>query len=455
MGVALAVLLVSGVGATYATDQSNFAVVDEPNGVANRVRMLNTGAEYRMFVTRPFSCQEGGTPAVVFFNPMDAPPRQSSPFAKLTTPLNETPCPVELYLEVSPGLGGFPKDWVYVTWGHTILKIPPEGCPDGFCVQTFAAIRACGSSHTGITFDPWGAFGFKMIVTCTNGKVFAIGPGGGTITTDPLHHLHTFIENPGVAHPNFGPCGGCVFVAAEDPGSVYAIRPDGSLFGNAPVASWLKAEAIHPVPPNVCNFGTSGGAFFTALFATELEPGPGIYQFPKASLAGLNGAILVTSEPGPIGKLLPNASNTGYVISQWHEDIGHHEGGDFCPRIILPSAQVQLKPNPPFDPRRHKVFTLTFLSSPGFRPLDIDTDTIRAGRVGNEDSRIICFPWPVNRDRILDLVCLFESEDAFGLDDHDHWKPKPPVPPVTRVFWSAFTLGSSPLEDPPLEGFAD
>ncbi|HEY6104234.1 MAG TPA: hypothetical protein VI007_13520 [bacterium] len=443
------------VGPTYAFDNLLFAAVNEPIGVANRVRMLTSGAEYRMFVTRPYNCpsEDPATAQVIYFDPTEA-GHPEHPFALLNKPDGEAGCQVERYVDVSPGFGGFApyRDHVFVTWGHKILRIPPDGCGSGSgCVANFTTISECTESHTGITFDPWGAFGYNMIVTCNNGKVFKVTSGGAATQ---LVDLHQPIESPGVAHPNFGACGGCVFVASETTGNIFAVRPDGTVFGGGPVANLPMAEAIHPIPVNVCNFGTSGGAFFTAIFSGVESTG--VYQFPKTSftMSGqpLNGNILVTSESAETGISVLKPSGGGYALTPWHTPVGQNEGGDFCPRITLPPGQVQLKPDPPFNPKKVEVFKLLFYSSPTFRPLDIDTRTLRAGRIGNEDSLIICFPWPLNRDRVIDLVCLFDTEKAFGIDD-DH--PTPPVPPVTRVFWSAFTVGSSPQEDPPLDGFGD
>jgi hypothetical protein len=287
-----------------------------------------------------------------------------------------------------------------------------------------------------------------MIVTCDSGRIYTIGPAGGNITTTPLANLNTFIENPGVAHPNFGACGGCVFVASETTGNIFAVRPNGTVFGGGAVANLSMAEAIHPIPPNVCNFGTSGGAFFTAIFSGVESPG--VYQFPKSAFTvggqPLNGNILVTSEDPDTGISVLKPSGTGYALTPWHGAVGQNEGGDFCARLTLPPGQVKL--NGAFNPTKNGKYKLRFFSSVAlnFYPLQIDTDTLRSGRIGNEDSLSHCtLPGDVNGDTHPELDChFFHSLAGFP----------PSAQKVRRVFWSAFTQGSV-QEDPPLDGFGD
>jgi hypothetical protein len=50
------------------------------------------------------------------------------------------------------------------------------------------------------------------------------------------------------------------------------------------------------------------------------------------------------------------------------------------------------------------------LSSPGFNPLrDLDMTSLRFGRTGTEASLAFCVPASVERDRRVDLICLFNT----------------------------------------------
>jgi len=86
-----------------------------------------------------------------------------STFATLPSPGALASGICESYLAISPGLGGFPTGYVYVTQGNRIYQTPPTGGT----VTLFTTLPAVPSdnSHSGITFDSVGTFGNAMIVS--------------------------------------------------------------------------------------------------------------------------------------------------------------------------------------------------------------------------------------------------------------------------------------------------
>ncbi len=240
---------------------------------------------------------------------------------------------LEKYLDVSPGLGGFPKDHVYVTQGREIFEITP----DGSMVTLFATISSPVTDHTGIHFDRVGTFGHDMIVTAVNGDVFRIN-SAGTVTM--LANTGTFHENPEVVPVGFGPLGGQIWTAAEFEGKVFAISPPGDV--SVVAVGIVGAESINVIPSTVCEFGNSGGAFFVTDFS---EPDVGktreIDKFPASDFAGLEGDVLVINEfGGPIVRISLNATATGYVTSLFGGPRGQDEGGTFARCPISPEATI-------------------------------------------------------------------------------------------------------------------
>lgn len=206
----------------------------------------------------------------------------------------------EKYLAISPGFDKWDPEYVYVTQGGQIYKVPPNG--SGFeagaspAPSPFATIPGCGFDHTGITFDQLGTSGFNydMIVTCNNGGVWRVDPAG---SPSPVTNTGTTIEGPVVAPSGFGLYGGQIWVAAENDGGgqVHAIDNQGHVtYG---IVSWGGAEALLAIPSNPCSFGDSEGNVFAAI-----ENHDALYKFSFSTndLSLVGGKILVTSETGEV-----------------------------------------------------------------------------------------------------------------------------------------------------------
>ncbi|MDR7522096.1 MAG: hypothetical protein QN168_06500 [Armatimonadota bacterium] len=307
----------------------------------------------------------------------------------------------------SPTRGGFPSNYAYVTQGQNVVQIALDGT-----VSPFAVIPACEPSRNGITFDDAGLFGYNMIVACANGKIYRVTAAGVTsLITDVADRLglkSVRIENPDVAPMAFAPYGGHLFVAAELLGKVLAISPAGDV---AVVASWAGAEGVHFVPAQKCDFGTSGGTFFTALKGVG-GPG-GLIKFPMAAFAGKSGRALVTSETGAgIGLLTPTGAPV-IVPTLFHENIGRHEGSAFvdCTTPLL--LRIIVKPGSiphTINPKSSGTVPVAILSSPIFNALtQVVTSSITFGMTGIERSLASCnrSGQDVNGDGLLDMTCHF------------------------------------------------
>jgi len=227
---------------------------------------------------------------------------------------------IEMYLTISPGLGAWAANDIYATQGGQIWKISP----DGSSVTPFAAIPICGPTHSGITFDHVGTFGFDMIVTCNNGNAYRVSPAG--IPTF-VASTGTFLEGPAIPPVTFGPLGGQIWAADENSGTVWAISNGGAV---TPAVTYASPESVHVIPPNPCSFGNSNGALFSAMYADNQ-----IWKWPPSDLTGLGGNVLVTSELGG-GIALVTFNGTSYETSSFSSETNQHEGSALVDCAVPP-----------------------------------------------------------------------------------------------------------------------
>ena len=233
----------------------------------------------------------------------------------------------ERYLDISPGKGGFKKDYAYMIQSNQIFEVSP----DGGSVRLFATLPVYVFDHNGVTFDRVGTFGYKLIATLSNGMIFTVDSSGAAVL---LANIGTQHENPEVVPAGFGPYGGYVWTASETTNRVYAFSPSGQVYI---VSSGIPtAESVHVIPEKVCEFGSSGGAFFISDYPNR------IVKYPASDFAGLGGNVLVTSEAGYIYMISKNAAGTGYTTSVFDPTYRQHEGGTFarCPLNEAPVANA-------------------------------------------------------------------------------------------------------------------
>lgn len=312
--LALVPVLLSAFARPVQADASLFASVPEPNGVAFRP---GNAPGKGILVTTPFNCD--GPREVVSFN-------SSGTQTGVSLLPDQVNCPAEDYIAVSPaGLPAWPANRVYVVQRNHIYE--GTGSPLVFSSTPFVTLpSACDvpDAHPGITFDTVGTFDHQMIVTCADfgsgtSTVYKVGPFASPTAT-LIATIDDAVEGPNVAPLSFGASGGCIFVASEGSGNIYAVCPGVSVFSN-----WPGAEAVRFIPSRngqpPCEFNPEGGAFFQADFSTG-----SILQWPAEDFAGLAGNALVPSETGAgHGVLTPSGSISPFAAT----DGLSHEGSTF------------------------------------------------------------------------------------------------------------------------------
>lgn len=412
---------------TLPVTESFFASVAQPIGVAASPSKLlvthqcgqvvsigPTGTMVSLFATLP-SAPEGCSEAYIATAPAAADflntPAVSDPLVCPTFP-TITSC-----LKFTPNEIGFASGFVYVTQGSRIIKIAPDGSAQASFINTVqhpsGTLSPCGPSHTGITFDKVGTFGFHMIVVCNNGRVWLLDKDGqtvtvaGALTSSPFTVIAVCpppgfglactippgpFEGPDVARlSGFSPFNGQLLVAAENAGEVFAVNSSGA---TSTVASVGSAEAVAVIPLTVCSFGSSGGAYFSAVFGNN-----SITKVLMSDFTGLSGA-LVPSEFG-------TASNAGIVLlssdgttlnttpSTFSSFFAVHEGAAFCNNSVPTDITGFIQREPvPVNADDLGVLTAIFCPTTGFDPFKPNA-VFRAGIKGIEDSFAFFTPQPV------------------------------------------------------------
>jgi hypothetical protein len=249
----------------------------------------------------------------------------------------------EEYIAVSPGLGGFGAGDVYVTQGKKIVKVSANGATvtDNWVTNLDVTV-----THTGIAFDTVGTFGFQMIISGQNGKIFTVSSTGVvTILADVsgLANVQVAVENGEVAPLTWGAYGGWFIVGAEDNQKVFAINPT-LVNGQHEVRTLATGEApetIRFVPTGqLCNFGASGGMYFDIIFG----PGPNsatgtpkVIKFPATDfIASTQGQPIVPQEEDGRILLLTQTATLGTPPAEttFYSGLGQQEGSTFalsCP----------------------------------------------------------------------------------------------------------------------------
>jgi Tol biopolymer transport system component len=235
---------------------------------------------------------------------------ETSVFATLPATGNAS---LERYIAVSPGLGGFPAGNVYVTVRQDILEISP----DGSTVAVFATIPALPSSNNTINFDTVGTFGNDMLVAAgKKADLWRIDSTGAAervvdLTGEGIQEL----EDPEVAPLDYTPYGGEVIITSKLDNEVYAIQPDGDY---TVVAPFDGADDVAFVPQVVCNYESSGGAFFLAMRDEDQ-----ILRMPGSDFDGVTGALVPDEIETDIG--LFHSNGVSIEVSQFSPPVGTPE----------------------------------------------------------------------------------------------------------------------------------
>jgi hypothetical protein len=299
--LALVMLALTATSAQAATP-SVFVPMKQPISLAAaKTRLLAT----RFCSDRVFAINQAGT---------------ISTFANLPSTGNSC---IGRDIAISPGLGGFRKDYVFAVQKQVIYWIPPTG---GTPVA-FVTIPSLHDSDTSLSFDTVGTFGFNLIAMDRLGQVWTVTSRRVATEVTDLGHQ---IEGGQVAPLGFVPFGGQLLGTDDFTNSVFAVAANGT---ETPVVTYDTPEAVEFVPQSHCQFQNSGGALFMAS-----QFGNVIYKFPSTDFDAIDDGLhaLVLTKKGVIGLLSTNGASVS-VSDFVAEPIGN-EGDELEDASFFPCA---------------------------------------------------------------------------------------------------------------------
>jgi hypothetical protein len=278
-------------GCTGAVAQVFTAPILNPiSPVADTTKVLVT-APYCSTAAQPFAIYNitSGTPVL---------------FSDLSGIVNSSVCQ-EIFIAISPGLGGFPAGVVYAAYqtgtNVQVASIPGTGGPPTVFVTIPGIPVPAADPVIGITFDQVGTFSNEMLVTTGTGQVFTIS-STGTVDTHQItgeQCCGVELESPKVAPLGFGAYGGYLFATGESPSAVFAIQP-----GTYAATALAAGPALTPRPEAVA---------FTDTPACSVNVGP--LGVPATLIDAVYGA-------NKVNFYNPTAPLTGYVNSEFQDAIG-------------------------------------------------------------------------------------------------------------------------------------
>ncbi len=175
-----------------------------------------------------------------------------------------TPIPTasgEMYVSSSIGLGGFVPRNVFA--GSEAAGNVYQVANDGSTVGLFASGLTGGVRS--IAFDPYGLYGYDMIVATNAGRIYRVDMLGSATL---LANVGADVEGLSFAPQTTGPMAkGTLVVASEGTGNLYTISPTGSF---AAFASVPSAEMVSFVPLNLGQSGDPVEGFYAAAYPNNV-----------------------------------------------------------------------------------------------------------------------------------------------------------------------------------------
>jgi hypothetical protein len=187
----------------------------------------------------------------------------------------------EIYVSSSLGLGGFGARDVFAgsQAEGTVYRFNNDGSGQ------VALTSGLAGAVRGIAFDPYGLYGYNMLVTTSFGNVYRINNAGAATL---LANVGEDAEGLSFAPQAFGPYAkGTLVVASEGTGSLRAITPGGAITFIASVGS---AEMVSFVPLNLGISGNPLEGFYAASFPNN------IVKASASDFLAYVGDIVVTGE---------------------------------------------------------------------------------------------------------------------------------------------------------------
>lgn len=186
----------------------------------------------------------------------------------------------EIYVSSSLGLNGFAARDIFVSQNNDVYRISKDGSTQ----STFTTSPLVGAVR-GIAFDPYGNYGFNMIVTTTAGRVYMVDSLGAPTL---LASVGEDTEGLSFAPAAFGPIAkGTLVVGSEGSGSLRAISPAGVVTLITTVAS---AEMLNFVPLNLGVSGNPVEGFYSANYPIN------VVKANASDFTSYLGDLIVTGE---------------------------------------------------------------------------------------------------------------------------------------------------------------
>ncbi len=187
----------------------------------------------------------------------------------------------EIYVSSSLGLGGFGSRDVFA--GPETLTSVFRFANDG-SGQTAFTTGLVGGVRS-IAFDPYGQYGFNMIVATSAGNIYKVDSTGAKTL---LANVGEDAEGLSFTPQPFGPVpGGTLVVASEGSGTIRAISPLGAL---TTITSIQSAEMVSFVPLNLGISGNPLEGFYAANYAAN------VIKAPASDFLPYLGDMIVTGE---------------------------------------------------------------------------------------------------------------------------------------------------------------
>lgn len=244
----------------------------------------------------------------------------------------------EVYVTSSLGLGGFGSRQVFA--GSEAAGTVYRFNNDGTGLTSF--VSGLAGDVRGIGFDPYGLYGYDMIVTTQSGNVYRVNSAG---TPTLLVNVGGDAEGLDFAPNAFGSyAAGTLFVLSEYTGRINAISPLGvkSDIG----LQFSTPEMLSFVPTNLGSSGNPLEGFYAANYTTDVIKA-GASEFTPY----LGQAIL--TEEGTHNVYRIYSDNTGFHKQQIGNFPAQPEDGVFVTARIL---------NPVPDTGCFSAFGLTLLA---------------------------------------------------------------------------------------------
>jgi len=245
----------------------------------------------------------------------------------------------EIYVTSSLGIGPFGSSRdIYA--GSQSFGTVEHLSHDGTSQNTF--VQGLVGGVRSIAFDPYGLYGFNMIVATSAGRVYVVDNAG---TATQLATTNEDTEGISFAPQNFGTVPfGTLVVASEGSGNLRAVSPGGVL---STITQIPSAEMVSFVPLNLGSSGNPVEGFYAANFSVD------VIKAPASDFSAFLGDMIVTGETthqvsrvhfNPITQLyevsvigvFPNQPEDGIFVTSDIINPGCRTDPTLCPPVATP-----------------------------------------------------------------------------------------------------------------------